>query len=178
MLQCGQPSSVLSRGRPAKFAASRSIPVSTTLPVAGHIKFNVAITTPLGPIIGHRERGRYQSDVRGRQAIGRSYFPARRCLGGNAAMIFAHLIFALSFGNPVPLGSFYCCFRSRTTADCFIVPIRNLGSIGTLPKHQFLGPSPTGARRSYFGHQRILTARCDEKIAQSTEQNGAGLCAA
>lgn len=89
MLQCGQPSSVLSRGRPAKLAASRSIPVSTTLPVAGHIKFNVAITTPLGPIIGHRERGRYQSDVRGRQAIGRSDFPARRCLGGNAAMIFA-----------------------------------------------------------------------------------------
>jgi hypothetical protein len=106
------------------------------------------------------------------------FFPRDAASGRNAAIISGGLIFALSFGNPVPLGSFYCCLRSRTTADRFIVPIRNFGSIGTLPKHQFLGPSPTGARRSYFGHQRILTARCDEKIAQSTEQSGAGLCAA
>jgi hypothetical protein len=125
-------------------------------------------------IIRHRQRGRYQSDVReDKQSVGQ-IFPRDVASGRNAAIISGDLIFALSFGNPVPLGSFYCCLRSRTTTDCFIMPIRNFGLIGTLPKHQFLGPGPTGARRSYFGHQRILTARCDEKIAQSTKQMAQG----
>jgi len=152
LLQCGQLSSVLSRGRLAKLGASKLIPVSTTLPVTGHIKRSVGITTPW-PIIRNRQRGRYQSDARGRRAIGRSdFFPRDAASGRNAAIISGCLIFALSFGNPVPLGSFYCCLRSRTTADRFIVPIPNFGSIGTRPKLQFLTPSPTSARCSYFSH--------------------------
>jgi hypothetical protein len=55
--------------------------------------------------------------------------------GRSAAIISTGLILALSFGNPVPLGSYLCSLRGGTTADCFKVPIRNFRLIGTLPKH-------------------------------------------
>jgi hypothetical protein len=172
-LQCGQPSSVLSRGRLAKLAASKSIPVSTTLPVAGHKKFSVAITTPLWPSIGYRKRRRFQPDVMGRLRNRSVRFGAS---GRSAAIISTGLILALSLGNPVRLGSHLCSLRSRTATGRLTVPIPNFSSIGTRPKLQFLTPSPTSARCSYFGHGQILAARCDEKIAQSTEQNRAGRC--
>jgi hypothetical protein len=112
-----------------------------------------------------------QCDWKIKQRVGR-IFLRDGALGRSAAIISAGLIFALSFGNPVPLSSFLCSLGSGTTADCLTLPIPNFGLIGTLPKHQFLGPSPTGARCSYFGHTRILVARCDENLAQSTKQSG------
>jgi len=59
-----------------------------------------------------------------------------------------------------------------------MVPITDFGLIGTLPKHQFLCPSPMGARRYHFGHRCNLALACDDNIAASTDQNGAGQFAA
>jgi hypothetical protein len=59
-----------------------------------------------------------------------------------------------------------------------MVPIPDFGLIGTLPKHQFLCPSPMGARRDHFGHRRNLALACDENIAQFMSQIGAGQFAA
>ena len=45
--QCGQLNLVISRGRSAKLAGSRSNPVSTCCPVRGQTKFSTAIITYL-----------------------------------------------------------------------------------------------------------------------------------
>ena len=91
-----------------------------------------------------------------------------------AGVVSADLVLALSFGNPLPLGSFLSRLGSGTTTDCFAVPIPNFGFIGPPPKHQFFHPSPAGARRSYFGHKNSLAFACDGKVALSTRPIGTG----
>jgi hypothetical protein len=44
--QWGQPNGVMSRGRAAKLCPSKSMPVSTSFPVAGQINLNGGITKP------------------------------------------------------------------------------------------------------------------------------------
>jgi hypothetical protein len=166
--QCGQLNLVRSRRRPAKLLASRSRPVSTSLSLAGHTNFSTAITSLCAVYRDHAALVAHQGVV-----MGRFTMPHRDA----APRLFLPASIRAAIGNPDSKRGLSRRFRGWPSADGHTALIEDFRLESSSPEPKLVSQRAADARCLNLGsHEPSLTPAHDEMIAQSTEQNGAGLC--